>query len=86
MINIYGKVAILIDADNAPKIDYLEPILKISEYYGELQICRAYGDWNRDGLDRWSEIRDKRIDLIQVDQVGKNATDHHLLVELGNVR
>src|SRR3954462_1809281 len=83
MINIplYGEVVLLIDADNA-QLSYIDQVLKISEYYGLLKICRVYGDWKRSNLSVWCEKLDTlKIERIQVDRVGKNATDHRLLME-----
>jgi uncharacterized LabA/DUF88 family protein len=87
MINIplYGQVAVLIDADNA-QLSYIEQVLKISEYYGLLEICRLYGDWNSPQLSSSCEKLDAlKFERIQVDQVGKNATDHRLLIEAGEI-
>ncbi len=33
----------------------LEQVLKISEYYGQLRLCRVYGDWNKSPLSAWRE-------------------------------
>lgn len=49
MINLHHYVAILIDADNV-NLSCMEQVLKISEYYGQLEICRAYGDWENPQL------------------------------------
>ena len=85
MINLHTHVAILIDADNA-QLSYIEQVRKISDYYGRLDICRAYGDWNETPLSSWREkIDDLKIDRIQVDRVRKNATDHRLLLEAGQI-
>jgi len=83
VINIREHVAILIDADNA-HLPFTEQILKISEYYGELDVCRAYGDWKQSPLSSWAKNIDGfKIERVQVDRVGKNATDHGLLLGAG---
>jgi len=51
-----------------------------------LEICCAYGDWEKLPLSSNREkIDDLNIERIQVDRVGKNATDNHLLVEAGEL-
>jgi hypothetical protein len=78
-----ARVAMLIDADNI-NLDYTKQILKIAERYGQLAICRAFGDWSKPPLSAWSpKMKDQKIERIQVDRVGKNATDHRLLLEVG---
>jgi NYN domain len=78
-------MALLIDADNA-KLSYLEQVLRISEYFGLLKISCAYGDWNKSPLASWCKKIDALdIERIQVDRVGKNATDHRLLIEAGEI-
>lgn len=84
MINLTEHVAILIDADNT-QLDYVEQIMKLSEYYGIVDICRAYGDWRSAPLAKWHEKPVLGVEYIQVDRVGKNATDHRLLVEIGEI-
>jgi hypothetical protein len=87
MINIplHDHVAILIDGDNA-QLPYLERVLKNSEYYGQLRLSRVYGDWNKSPLSAWREKIDTlNIERIQVDRVRKNATDHRLLIEVGEI-
>lgn len=85
-IPLHTKVAILIDADNA-QLDYIEQVLTISEYYGKLETCRIYGDWNKSPLSSWCETLDslKNVERIPVERVGKNATDNRLLIEVGEI-
>jgi uncharacterized LabA/DUF88 family protein len=85
MINLHDYVAILIDADNA-QLKYIEHVVKIAEYYGKLEICSAYGDWQTSQLSGWCETLDAlKISRIQVDRVGKNATDNRLLLDAGSI-
>lgn len=84
-ISLHGHVAVLIDADNI-QLSYLKQVLEISEYYGQLKICRIYGDWNAVPLSAWRDKVDTfNIERIQVDRIGKNATDHRLLIEAGEI-
>lgn len=87
MINVSNPdhVALLIDADNA-QLKYIEPVLELCEYYGKLDIRRAFGDWkqwplkaSRGGLAALG------IERIQVDRVRNNATDHWLMLEAGKI-
>ena len=85
MIHLHKRVAILIDADNT-QLSYMEEVLKLSDYYGLLETCRAYGDWHLPPLSSWREKIDlPNIERIQVDRLGKNATDHHMMIEIGEI-
>ncbi|MBI1256071.1 MAG: NYN domain-containing protein [Chloroflexi bacterium] len=78
-------IALLIDADNIG-LAYIKQILKLCEVYGQLKVCRAYGDWKQAPLAASCEKIDMlKIERRQVDRVGKNATDHHLLIEAGEL-
>jgi len=84
-IAVNNDVALLIDADNG-SLKYIEDALKLSEYYGRLTICRAYGDWKKAPLDAWHEKIDAlNIECVQVNRNGKNATDHRMLIEVGEI-
>lgn len=86
MIDIlHGTVAVLIDADNA-QLNHIKHVMRLAEYYGALKICRAYGDWNSPPLVGWkSKIEGFGVECVQVNRIGKNATDHRLLVEAGEI-
>jgi hypothetical protein len=85
MINLHWNAAVLIDADNA-QLSYLKQVLEISEYYGQVKISCAYGDWESARLFPWREKVDALgVARIQVKQVGKNATDHRMLLEAGEI-
>lgn len=85
-ILMHGHVAILIDSDQPWQRIQIEQVLKFSEYYGTPIICRAYGDWEKPNLSsRRNEILTLNIELIQVNRVGKNATDHRLLIDAGEI-
>jgi hypothetical protein len=85
-IPLRENVTILIDAENVEELSCIEQVLKISDYYGQLSICRAYGDWSESKLSPWCEKIDSlKVERIQVKNIGKNATDHRILVEAGEI-
>jgi hypothetical protein len=64
----------------------MEQVLKLATYFGKLEICRAYGDWNTPQLSSQIEtIELLKIDPVSVNNIGKNATDHYLLMEAGEI-
>ncbi|MCF6314248.1 MAG: NYN domain-containing protein [Verrucomicrobiales bacterium] len=78
-----SRIALLIDADNAPasKIDFI-----ISELatYGRVNIRRAYGNWKKPGLSSWEKVlHEYAIKPIQTFDIikGKNASDMALLID-----
>jgi uncharacterized protein (TIGR00288 family) len=81
------KIAVFIDADNAPagKIDTI-----MSEFarYGVVNIRKAYGNWKNANLKSWEEVlHDYSIQPIQqFDLVkGKNATDMALTIDVMDI-
>lgn len=87
MLNIptFHRVALLIDADNI-QLSHIEEILKISGYYGKLEISRAYGDWKQPPLSAsYDDVCNLDIECIQVDRVGKDTTDKQLMIEAGEI-
>lgn len=77
------RVALLIDADNAPasKIDL---ILNELSSFGETNVRRAYGNWTSGHLKQWSEtLHAKAIKPIQQYDYtkGKNASDMAMVVD-----
>lgn len=87
MINILHSfgVVVLIDADNT-QLSHMTQVLNISEYYGPLKSCLAYGDWKRSPLSSWRDkISSFDITPIQQDRNGKNATDYRLMIEAGEI-
>ncbi|AFY38088.1 hypothetical protein Lepto7376_1755 [[Leptolyngbya] sp. PCC 7376] len=78
-----SRIALLIDADNAPasKIDV---ILAEVAKYGVANIRRAYGNWKNPSLKPWEEcLHDYAIQPIQQFDYtkGKNATDAALIID-----
>lgn len=83
MLNIpyLQRVAVLIDGDNA-QLDKLQQIIEISSHYGQLTICRIYGNWKQRSLKKHLQKLNKhKIEQIQVDRIGKDSTDKQLLIE-----
>ncbi len=78
------KIALLIDADNFSQIEKIEPaILEISKY-GKISLKRAYGNWAKESLKRWTGVlRNLAIKPVQqIDYVKeKNATDIALTID-----
>lgn len=81
------KIALFIDADNAPaaKIDV---ILSELARYGKVNIRKAYGNWSNGCLKPWKEVLHEyaiqpiqQFDLIK----GKNATDIALVIDAMDV-
>ncbi|HSW15376.1 MAG TPA: NYN domain-containing protein [Solimonas sp.] len=76
-------IALLIDADNSPaaKIDV---ILAELAKYGVANIRRAYGNWTKPGLKKWTEqLHEHAIRPIQQFDLtkGKNATDVSIVID-----
>lgn len=77
------KIALFIDADNAPaaKIDI---ILSELARYGVVNIRKAYGNWKSDNLKNWEAVlHEYAIQPIQQFDLtkGKNATDIALVID-----
>lgn len=78
-----SKIALLIDADNAPasKIDAI--VAEIAKY-GVANIRRAYGNWKNSTLQAWENcLHDYAIQPVQQFDYtkGKNATDAALIID-----
>lgn len=81
------KIAIFIDADNAPakKIDF---VLGELARYGVVNIRKAYGNWKSPNLKPWEDIlHEFAIQPIQQFDLtkGKNATDIALVIDVMDV-
>lgn len=76
------KLAVLIDADNAPA-DCIEDLLEEIAKYGTATVKRIYGDWSH-GLLQWKAALLPHA-IIPVQQFaytkGKNATDMALVID-----
>jgi uncharacterized LabA/DUF88 family protein len=78
-----AKLAVLIDADNAPPM-VAEVLLAEVAKYGTAHVKRAYGDWTGPSLRGWKEhLLAQSIQPIQqfAYTSGKNATDAALVID-----
>ena len=81
------KIALFIDADNAPANKF-ETILTEVARYGVVTIRRAYGNWKSPTLKQWEDIlHEYAIQPIQqFDMIkGKNASDIALVIDAMDV-
>tara|TARA_R110000796_G_scaffold8899_10_gene30497 strand:+ start:477 stop:1205 length:729 start_codon:yes stop_codon:yes gene_type:complete len=81
------KIAVFIDADNAPakKID---KVLSELARYGVVNIRKAYGNWKNANLKTWEDVlHEYAIQPIQQFDLtkGKNATDMALVIDVMDV-
>jgi len=78
-----GKLAVLIDAENAqPSI--IEGLLSEIAKYGTANVKRIYGDWTAPSLKGWKEVLlEHSIQPIQqfAYTKGKNATDSAMIID-----
>ena len=78
-----ARIALLIDADNAP-VSKIETILSEIEKHGIISIRRAYGNWKKDCLKAWADCLPNYaiLPVQQFDYIaGKNATDFALTID-----
>jgi uncharacterized protein (TIGR00288 family) len=77
------NIALLIDADNATARG-IDPVLTVLAELGQVNIRRAYGNWAKPALSKWSEIT-HRFGLQPIQQFdltkGKNATDMAMTID-----
>lgn len=77
------RIALLIDADNAPA-DKIDEILTELSTLGVISVRRAYGNWTKHGLGSWQEkLLEFAIRPIQQFDYskGKNASDMAMTVD-----
>jgi uncharacterized LabA/DUF88 family protein len=78
-----AKLAVLIDADNAPP-SITERLLAEVSKYGTAHVKRAYGDWTGTNLKGWKDqLLAHSVQPIQQFSYtsGKNATDAALIID-----
>jgi uncharacterized protein (TIGR00288 family) len=78
-----SKIALLIDADNAPA-SKIEAILSEIAKYGVANVRRAYGNWKSQNLKSWEEcLHEYAIRPVQQFDYtkGKNATDAAMIID-----
>lgn len=83
MLRSESKIALLIDADNAPA-SKIEAIVSEIAKYGVSNIRRAYGNWKSPMLKSWEEcLHEYAIRPIQQFDYtkGKNATDAAMIID-----
>ncbi len=80
---ILKNIALLIDADNASH-GGIDPVLTVLAELGQVNIRRAYGNWAKSELSKWSTIT-HRYGLQPMQQFdltkGKNATDMAMVID-----
>ena len=78
-----GRLAVLIDGDNAPRTA-LKEIMEECVKYGTPTVKRIYGDWTMTNMDSWKPLLLENA-LIPVQQysytTGKNATDSAMIID-----
>ncbi|MDT0574960.1 NYN domain-containing protein [Croceicoccus sp. F390] len=81
--DLLNNIALLIDADNTSPAG-IDPVLTVLAELGQVNIRRAYGNWAKSNLSRWSEITNQygirpqqQFDLTK----GKNATDMAMTID-----
>ncbi|WP_428036125.1 NYN domain-containing protein [Amphritea sp.] len=87
MSDIKQKIALFIDADNAPASKF-DVVLSEVAKYGVVTIRKAYGNWKSPTLKSWEELLHEyaiqpvqQYDLIK----GKNASDIALVIDAMDV-
>lgn len=77
------NIALLIDADNASAAG-IDPVLTVLAELGQVNVRRAYGNWQKQALAKWDKIT-HRFGLQPVQQFdltkGKNATDMAMTID-----
>ncbi len=81
------KIAVFIDADNAPAKN-VDQVLSELARYGVVTIRKAYGNWKSPNLKSWEDVlHEFAIQPIQQFDLtkGKNATDMALVIDVMDV-
>lgn len=87
MDDLKQKIALFIDADNAPA-DKFEEVLSEVAKYGVVTIRKAYGNWKKSTLKKWEDLlHEFAIQPIQQYDLskGKNASDIALVIDAMDV-
>ena len=80
---IVGRLAVLIDADNAPRTAMRAVMAEIA-VYGTPTVKRIYGDWTTPNMSTWKPILlENAITPIQQYSytTGKNSTDSAMIID-----
>lgn len=81
------KIAIFIDADNAPASKFDDVLSEVAKY-GVVTIRKAYGNWKSPHLKHWEELlHEYAIQPVQQYDLtkGKNASDIALVIDAMDV-
>ncbi|MFV0477976.1 MAG: NYN domain-containing protein [Parahaliea sp.] len=87
MDNTRQKIALFIDADNAPAAKF-EDILSEVAKYGVVTIRKAYGNWKKPSIKPWEDLlHEYAIQPMQQYDLskGKNASDIALVIDAMDV-
>lgn len=81
--SMQDRLAVLIDADNAPAV-IVEGLLAEVAKYGVASVKRIYGDWSNPHIKGWKEVLLEHA-LQPIQQFGytkgKNATDSAMIID-----
>lgn len=83
MNEIKQKIALFIDADNAPASKFEDVLSEVAKY-GVVTIRKAYGNWKSPTLKSWEELlHEYAIQPVQQYDLtkGKNASDIALVID-----
>jgi len=81
------KIALFIDADNAPSNKFEDVLSEVAKY-GVVTIRKAYGNWKKPALKSWEDLlHEYAIQPIQQYDLskGKNASDIALVIDAMDV-
>lgn len=81
------KIALFIDADNAPASKFEDVLSEVAKY-GVVTIRKAYGNWKKSSLRAWEDLlHEYAIQPIQQYDLskGKNASDIALVIDAMDV-
>ncbi len=81
------KIALFIDADNAPASKFEEVLSEVAKY-GVVTIRKAYGNWKNPSLKPWEDLlHEYAIQPVQQYDLtkGKNASDIALVIDAMDV-
>lgn len=82
-MNDEPNIALLIDGDNASP-DHLDEVLLVLGELGNINIRRAYGNWQKPALKTWGQLTNQHsiVPVQQFDVVkGKSATDMRMVID-----
>ena len=87
MNELKQKIALFIDADNAPANKFEDVLSEVAKY-GVVTIRKAYGNWKNPSLKPWEDLlHEYAIQPVQQYDLtkGKNASDIALVIDAMDV-